>query len=501
MRLKTKLAPLVDDEPATSALERINQDPFIAFFVSARLDIGNYVPLTKLPQWMESDEAVLCYFNLLYAYEVCDTALYGSLKGLLQISGNVEYEFCQFIGRSLKDHDIVSLPGAVSAIKRIQAAILAFRQGEPLPEGLCSAKFLELLCTHVRLLVPAFAEKRIVFLLDDFSAPKIPVHIQRTLLPIIWNSGAGYTFRVTAHSESVEVVDLRTNTYVTNRDYQEINIGAAYVNLTDLQGSASIVSACVDEILDKRFAMSSQRPGVSARKLLGTREPRSIAKEIRKRFNEKKLRALNYYGLNTVISLCSGDISYIIDIIGKMLEQRSPDTHDPISHQYQNRVIRQYARRELYKLQDYSVPGLNIYEIALQFGKMSLFKLINEDVGSGEQTRPAEYLRLEVQLNQATQETRRAIAELMRNNVFVDGGFGSSAQGSPTRRLIFRKLYTPAFPTTYNSRDTYPMSVQHFGDFSRDPVAYLRRVLGRSGVGPDQQQYVLDALWNPSEPE
>src|SRR6202011_2830419 len=108
-----------------------------------------------------------------------------------------------------------------------------------------------------------FAGKTIVFLLDDFSAPKIPPRVQRVLLPIIWNSGAGYTFRVTAHSESVEVTDLRGNAYNANRDYKEINIGAAYVNLTDL-GSTSVVSTCVDEILDKRFAMSAQRPGVNA---------------------------------------------------------------------------------------------------------------------------------------------------------------------------------------------------------------------------------------------
>ena len=182
-----------------------------------------------------------------------------------------------------------------------------------------------------------------------------------------------------------------------------------------------------------------------------------------------------------------------------MLEQRPADAHDPIALEHQNRVIRQYARRELYRLQDYSIPGLNIYDIALQFGKMSLFKLIHEDVGSGDQKRPAEYLRLEVQLNQATPETRHAIAELMRNNVFIDGGFGSSSQGVPARRLIFRKLYTPAFPTTNSSRDTYPMSAQHFAEFVRDPAGYLRHILGRSGVNPDQQQFVLDELWNPSE--
>jgi hypothetical protein len=124
---------------------------------------------------------------------------------------------------------------------------------------------------------------------------------------------------------------------------------------------------------------------------------------------------------------------------------------------------------------------------------------MSEEVGHGENRRPAEYLRIEVQLDQkALDDARIAIAEVVRNGVFIDGGFSTSSQGIPARRLIFRKLYTPAFPTTFNSRDTFPMTSRHFVEFVRNPASHLRRLLGESGIQPDQQQFVLDGLFEPN---
>jgi hypothetical protein len=182
-----------------------------------------------------------------------------------------------------------------------------------------------------------------------------------------------------------------------------------------------------------------------------------------------------------------------------MFEQRSQArAGNSIGVQAQNKVIRQYARQELYKLQDYPGINCNLYEIALNFGKMSLFKLQHEEVRQkGKQSRPAEYLRIEVQISQFADEIRAGIAELVRNGVFIDGGFSSSSQGTPARRLIFRKMFTPAFPTTFHSRDTFPMSAAHFLEFIRDPVVPLRQLLGKSGIRPDQQQMTMEKLFEP----
>jgi len=497
MRFRTRLSPNEDDEPTERIVDRVNGDDFVGFFVSARLEIGNHSLHTKLPKWMQSSELIIYYFHLLYAYEVCDTVLFASIKNILELNHDRELVFCRFLSNALGE-TIVSLAGAVSVIKRHQAAVLYSNIDPENGSLLLSASFLSQLCEQLRLLHPIFVKKRFVFLLDDFSIPKIPQEIQKTLLPIIWNSGAGYTFRVSAHSESMETVDLRTNVYVVNRDYTEVNLGAKYINAIDLNDRRELIVATVNEIFQKRFALSRSGLHASVQALLGQSKIKSVAREIKQRADNKTLRGLRYSGWDTIISLCSGDISYVIDLLKRMFELHTEKPKSStISVQTQNRVIRNYARQELYKLQDYSIERLNLYEIALNFGMMSRFKLCNEEIGQGGNKRPAEYLRIEIQLSQMAEQVREGIAELVRNGIFIDAGFSSSSQGIPARRLIFKKMFTPAFPTTFNSRDTFSMSAPHFLQFLKNPEGQLAQLLSQSGISPAEQQITMEGLFDP----
>jgi hypothetical protein len=229
MRLKTRLNPLSEDEGPTEILARLNDDPFSAFFISARLEIGNHAPLTKLPQWLESEEATLYYFYLLYLYEVCDTLNFANLKQIICLDKEAEYAFCRFLSATFQQ-PLVSLSAALALIKERQVAVRSKSSTVIPPITMLSAGFLSDLCDKIRPLHPLFHTKRLIFLLDDFSLPKVPSAAQKTLLPVIWNSGGGYSFRVTAHSESTETVDLRKNSYVVNRDFTEINLGRAYID-------------------------------------------------------------------------------------------------------------------------------------------------------------------------------------------------------------------------------------------------------------------------------
>ncbi len=132
----------------------------------------------------------------------------------------------------------------------------------------------------------------------------------------------------------------------------------------------------------------------------------------------------------------------------------------------------------------------------LNFGKFSLFKLIHKDVG--QEKRPAEYLRIEVEIDRLTASAKDAIGELLRNGVFVDGGFSSSSRGTLARRLVFKKLFTPVFPTTYNNRDTLSMSASNFEAFVADPKGFVKESMGEHGLPPEQQALELDNLINPA---
>lgn len=182
-------------------------------------------------------------------------------------------------------------------------------------------------------------------------------------------------------------------------------------------------------------------------------------------------------------------------MLGQML--RTEETI-PIKSERQHRVIKQYAWRELYRLRDCPTTFCNLYEIAQYFGRLSLFKLLGKQVSEGNGTsRPAEYLRIEVTLDGDLDELRPIVSELLQNGVFVDGGFSNSSQGIPARRLLFRKIFTPAFPTTYNSRDTFPMVARRFLEFARQPDRFVRAVMGEDGIKPEDQQLLLGTLVDP----
>lgn len=495
MRLRTRL----DGKPANDKdhfAKVVGAADYVAFFTSARLEIGNHILTTKLPPWVEREQVVIAYFHLLYLFEIIETLQYAVLHCGLRLDGVGETSFNQFLSAAL-GRQVLGLSSALEAIRALQAAIIDTPSDVVIPAALDDGVFLTRLCGTLAMAVPSFRNKSVVFLLDDFSLPKIPECVQRILLPIIWNSGGGYSFRVSAHSESVEYVDNRENVYQANRDFREISLGAEYISSVGEAKRRSLVDASVREMFAKRARLSGE-PKLDVRSLVGSSSTEDIATEIRRRTREKKLRGMRYFGWGALLDLCSGDVSYIIDVIGLMMASRTDDTV-PIPVDEQSQVIRQYARRELVRLQDQASTIANLYDVALNFGKVSLFKLQREDVGKGVHVRPAEYLRIEVDLGRASPEAKELISELLRKGVFIDGGISASSQGNPARRLVFRKLFTPAFPTTFRSRDTFAWVSNTFVEFVQNPPARLRAMMAEEGIAPDQQQYELDGLYNPGE--
>jgi serine/threonine protein kinase len=490
MRLKTKLSKQSVDETSEQIKQRLSLEKMVGFFVSARIDIGNHCPLTKLPRWANNEEQVNLYFNLLYAYEIINAIVVGMTKSLIDVTDEAERTICEVICDTMQNGIVGSFSGLLSSISVTQNQILRGVYERSISPSIIGPTFLTSVCQQLRNQIPFFTNKNIVFLLDDFSLPKVPMEIQRTLLSIIWNPGGGYSFRVTSHSESMVAQDLKGIMYIPNREYTEINLGASYVSKMDEENKLEQIRNCVDDIFKKRFALNPTYRGKSLEELLGREKGVPIGRRIQELKRDGKLQTLRYSGWDTIIKLCSGDISYIIDVLRRILAENP--SRFPVRVEIQNRAIRRYARSELYRLQEYIVTTCNLYEVAANFGKFSRFKLEHEEVGA--EKRPAEYLRIEVEIDGLSATAKEAIADLLRNGVFIDGGFSSSGKGLPARRLIFKKLFTPVFPTTYSNRDTWPMSATHFSEFIGDPKKYLKRIMGEDGVPHNKQAEELDNL-------
>jgi hypothetical protein len=123
MRLRTRLHPFSKDENEQAIRTRIANDAHVAFFVSARLDIGNHCALSKLPKWTDSEIVIVYYFYLLYVNEVLDSLYYGIARKIVELDPLIERRFCQFITSALDLSEAQNIATALGLVKAKQASI------------------------------------------------------------------------------------------------------------------------------------------------------------------------------------------------------------------------------------------------------------------------------------------------------------------------------------------------------------------------------------------
>ena len=202
-----------------------------------------------------------------------------------------------------------------------------------------------------------------------------------------------------------------------------------------------------------------------------------------------KLETLRYNGSHVFIRLCSGDLSYLVEILGTM-DKRHGKRAYPIGKKVQHDIIRNYAKRDLLSLQDIKTTFVSsLYEVGLYFGLWSRSKLIKEG---------KEYIRIEITIDRPDKNVYGAMRELLAYGLFIDWGYSNNSQGKLARRLLFRRIYTPAFPTTFNNRNTQPMSTKGFLKFIKNPRDYIIEKWSEDGVKPSEQ-YKLEQLEIPYE--
>jgi hypothetical protein len=320
----------------------------------------------------------------------------------------------------------------------------------------------------------------VTFLLDDFTQPLVPEKCQRAFLPIMFGIPQ---FIVSAHSRSVTLEDLNGVRYDPSREFTEINLGTEYVKT--LEGSRGAgKKRCEDFLVDifaKRFERDQTEffKNKTLRELLGDSHYHEgrVADEIALRHEKKQLRGLKFHGVDTLLDLCTGDISYIIDLVGAVFRRQEKTSKGkyPVSPAVQNTVVRMVARRELMKILDIRIyDGRKLFDIAKTFGQMSRKKILlyASNPHRSEKDHVPQYLRIEIEQNVPLRpEDEEMLRALLQYGIFVDGGWGSAHNGTTTQVLLFRKLFCPAFPTTITSRDSFSWTAAKFSQFLRNPVA------------------------------
>jgi len=447
---------------------------YIGLFVSARFQFGNYLLAARLPEWINDQNKVGLYFNILVSLELIDV-LYRLDAHQLEDSANIQIIVDYIIERfKLKSHSLLSIKSELIVI----AQSIILEEGHPLPTTTLNSTpaYIHELGKLFLQGLPSMRGKTLVLLIDDLSWPRIPDSIMMTLAPSLFNTGASYKTRVSAHPDGLVTRDHAGEQYKPNRDFTEINLGREYVLLSE---NYQVCLNAFNDIMEKRFnlAKAGGFPGIET--ILGKGEKLSeIGKIIRQLKLEGKLRSLIYHGSHVFIRLCSGDLSYLVEILGTMATRWGKEEY-PIGKKIQHDVIRNYARHDLRMLRDITTQFMpSLYEVGLYFGLWSKQKLIE----NGD-----EYLRIEIVIEDSNYELFGAMRELLAYGLFIDWEYSNNRDGKPCRRLLFRRIYTPAFPTTFNSRNTFPMSARGFLRFVKNPKNYVLERWSENGIKPDEQ--------------
>ena len=480
MSFEAKFIP--NRESPLAGLERVK---YVGLFISARVEFGNLLVAVRNPKWINDSDSVGIYFNALVTLALIDIMYRLSEKELAKASDL--QPIIDFIIERLKIPPCDLYSCRSNIIKICREIVTKDDLISDLPDAFnATPRYIEDLVEVFTGTIPSFRGKEVVILVDDLSWPRIPDCIMEILAPFLFNTGSKYKTRISAHSEGIVTRDLSGEEYKANRDFTEINLGQEYYILSE---NYAVCREGFDDLMDRRFRLAGKGtfPGLEA--VLGEgAELENLGLVIKQLFEQKKLRSLRYWGAHVFVKLCSGDLSYLVEILGFMSE-RVKDKESPIPKDVQNNVIRTYARTQLRLLRDIKTEIVSsLYDIGFAFGSISKAKLIREQ---------KEHLRIEIEIKNLTDDMYKAIRELMSSGLFIDGGYSNTSSGVPARRLLFRRIYTPAFPTTVNNRNSFSWRARNFMSFVKYPRQHYQTTLSKNGASAeDIQKYEQLDMFN-----
>ncbi len=480
-QLRTILCRRSEDETNEQRMSRLRESNSLGFFISCRLSVHLDIATGGQPEWLNSPKLSILFFNLWYFSEILDTLTWANSEELDVIS---EQE-CNDLARQVEQcfeglisRNTQKLYGGLSRLEKTQGRLAELSENiirgglteEEVPAVLSTARPLKKIARYLSENITSLQGKRVVFLLDDFSYGIVPENTQRALLPLVFCTVPEYVFWVTAHGMSIPMEDLSGITYQPNREFVEINFGWEYACRTIPQ-QLTVCQEYLEDVFQKRFQLANDFVGNNLSQLLGQSDYGArLGGHIRELAESNNLSSLNYHGFDTITRLCTGDISYVIDLVGKILS--GSNNRFPVSKLEQNKQIRAYARQTLLRLLD-DKHGQSLYDVAKTFGLLSKEKLLGKLVGKKKQ-RPAQYLRIELTRSRLlSEECEKLLRRLIWEGVFINGPGTSSSKGETTLMLLYRRLLVPAAPTCLSDQDTFSWSPQRLEKFLRNPRSFL----------------------------
>lgn len=325
------------------------------------------------------------------------------------------------------------------------------------PSGLCGDNVLSLISKALRM-VPFFSDKEPWFVLDDYSVTVFDAFIQKAYNPVIFRMSGEGKIKLSSEGDGPVLADHLGRQYKEGRELTKLNLGEVYFRASEKQGRVFFES-----ILEARFGATGTGSVEKLKRLLGEHEhDGSFGKYICSLPRPGNAR---FYGFALLCSLCSGDVSFIIELFRKMIgtEWSADKNIDP---KIQDGVTKQFAHQQLADLRATAKTGPQLYAFADHLGGVLKKYLLNSKDGAPVDERLRIVVEGSGELSESAQQMHDA---LLRHSVLINGGSCKSRKGQPARQLFFRRLFAPCFPFSPTRSGSIELSFHEYEALLLDP--------------------------------
>ena len=337
-------------------------------------------------------------------------------------------------------------------------------------------------CSTLSERISCLAGRPIFFFFDDYSKPKISGKLQQNANRLLMQRSPACFFKLATESPaSYESSDVDGKSYVEGREFRLINLGIDFI-----KAESDDRLRFVDDVFGRRFQYTKDYPVSSLETLVGD-EPNAVShNEMARALRDGKHPKI--WGRRALGELCSGDIHFLIELVGKMVTATGGadalvgGTVPAITAEIQNKAIRDEAGKFLRNLR--TLPtGQALVEVVEAFGSVASSYLRFRDSKNETTLPPHQASRIEPYEDpHLTGKTKEIYEDLLRYSVFIEDVRGKSRRGNVVPRLYLRRFLIPFFNLTFSRRDSLELSVEDFKILLLTPKEFERKKRLKSAV-------------------
>ena len=349
-------------------------------------------------------------------------------------------------------------------------------------------------CRMIRARLQFLHNRPFYFFIDDYSHPKITRDLQANLNRLVMHRTDDLFFKLSTESPiSFAREDIDGKRYVESREYDLVNLGLRYIGNPPAQ-----TLGFLQDLFARRFQGVPDYPVRTLDELLGSKARNES--EIARTFRNKQGRH-PYSGIEAIACMCSGDIHYMIRLVGNMIEdcggkpvlERNADApRIPIFEQH--RSIRRAAGAFLESVRTLPKLGQRMADIISALGNVAHSYLLYRDSHNVTGHPPHQATRIEpygpINISQHASEI---LDELLRYSIFIEDPRAKSRRGVAVRRFYLRRYLIPHFQLTFSLRDSLQLENNEIELMLMEPRSFedtkrLRSRRSASTEGPRDGQ-------------